>query len=290
MITLQDVRARRAPLALAGLSVSWNAGVHAVVGSPGDGGPLLLALIAGRERPRAGSVQVTDGEPTRADVRPRIAYVPLHPVLPEALRVDEVLRTAAAIRGDAPADPAARLAVLGVESLARRPVRSLFVEEVHTVALAEALTSSRAQVLLFEEPLLALDPRATSRVAEAIRARAREGRAVVVATASVRDSAELADDHLLLRGGKVVGRGGSGMDGAALPADGARLRIVSSDAQELLAAIAHEEAVEAVARRDAAVIVRGRSASALAEAVGRAVTISGVEITELRFELPEKTP
>jgi ABC-type multidrug transport system ATPase subunit len=251
----------------------------------------LLALIAGRERPRAGSVRVTDGEPTRAEVRPRIAHVPLHPVLPEALRVDEVLRTAAAIRGDAPSDPAARLALLGVESLARRPVRSLFVEEVHTVALAEALTSSRAQVLLLEEPLLALDPRATSRVAEAIRARAREGRAVVLATASLRDAAELADDHVLLRGGKVVGRGGSGIDGLAVPADGVRLRIVASDPQELLAAVASEETVEAVARRGAAVIVRGRSPSALAEAVGRAVTISGVEITELRFELPsEKSP
>jgi hypothetical protein len=64
------------------------------------------------------------------------------------------------------------------------------------------------------------------------------------------------------------------------------MRIVASDPQALLAAIATEAAVEAVARREGAVVARGRDAVALAAAVSRAVVASGVEVTEIRVEPP----
>jgi ABC-type multidrug transport system ATPase subunit len=286
MITLEGVAARQAPLTLASLSLSWAAGVHAIVGTPADGGPLLLALVAGRARLRSGRVSVLGSVPTDAGVRPQIAFVPFAPSLPDALRVSETLRAAAEIRGEGQSDPVKRLAVLGVESLASRPVHTLAPEEARAVALAEAVTSSRVRVLLVEEPLAGLDPRAESRLPERLRARGQEGCAVLVATASLRDAGELADDHVFLRGGRVAGMGGSAAELSAFSADGVRMRIVSSDAQALLGAVASEDAVEAVARRDAAVVVRGRSVNALAEAVGRAVTISGVDVVEMRIELP----
>lgn len=64
------------------------------------------------------------------------------------------------------------------------------------------------------------------------------------------------------------------------------MRVVASDPQALLAAVAAEPAVEAVARRDGAVVARGRDAMALAAAVGRAVVASGVDVTEMRIEPP----
>ena len=42
-----------------------------------------------------------------------------------------------------------------------------------------------------------------------LRARARDGCAVVVATASLRDAGDVADAHVLLRGGTVAGTAGS---------------------------------------------------------------------------------
>jgi ABC-2 type transport system ATP-binding protein len=284
MIVLEGVAGRRPALALASLSLRWGPGVHALVGAPADGGPALLALVAGVGRPRKGQIRVLDGPPHQGTVRPAIAYVPLTPSLPDSLRVGETLDLAAAIRGDPPGDAATRLAALGIEALAPRRVGTLAAEEVHAVALAEALTSTRARVLLLEEPLVDVDPRAAARLPELLRARGREGdRAVVLATASPRDASELADDHVLLRAGAIVAHTPSL---AGLTASGARMVVVSSDPRALVAAVAREAAVEAVARRDSAVIARGRDATSLAGAIGRAVLASGVDVVEMRLESP----
>jgi ABC-type multidrug transport system ATPase subunit len=165
-------------------------------------------------------------------------------------------------------------------------VRTLAPEEARAVSFAEALTSTRVRVLLLEEPLARVDPRAAARLPEVLRARGRDGCAVLVATASLRDAGDLADDHVLLRGGTVAGRAGSLAELSAFSPDGVRVRIVASDPQALLAAVAREGAVDAVARRDGAVVARGRDAALLAAAVGRAVVASGVDVTELRVEPP----
>lgn len=285
MISLEGVSARFAGSPLTGVSLAWGPGLHAIVGGPGDGGTCLLALLAGLARPRAGLVRVLEGNPGDPLVRRRVAHVPLDGALPDGLRAGEVLDLAALIRGEPPRPAAERLAVLGVESLAPRPVRTLSPGELRAVALAEALTSN-ASALLIEEPFVSLNPRATSRVAEALRARAREGAAVLVATASVRDAAELGDDHTLLQSGAVAGQAGSLEALAEFSPSGARLRILTDDPAGLAAALAREAAVEAIARKEGAVVARGRNATALAQAAARAVVESGVAVTQLRFEPP----
>jgi ABC-2 type transport system ATP-binding protein len=286
MIALDRVAARRAPLSRADLTLAWGAGLHSIVGAEADGGPLLLAVMAGRERTRRGTVQVLGGSPRDEGVREQIALVSRAPSLPDALRVGEVLDLAARIRGE-PARPARdRLAVLGIESLAARPVRTLAHDEARAVTLAEAITSTRVRVLLVDEPLVGMDPRAAGRAPELLRARGREGCAVVVATASVRDAGELCDDHVLLRQGVVAGTAASLDALGAFTVRGTRMRVLTSDAQALVAALALEPDVEAIARHDGAVTARGRDAVALARAVGRAVTASGVDLVEMRFDPP----
>jgi ABC-type multidrug transport system ATPase subunit len=157
---------------------------------------------------------------------------------------------------------------------------------MHAVALAEALTAARVQVLLLVEPLMDLDPRAAALVAPLVRARASEGCAVLVATASLRDASELADDHVLLRGGAVVRSGASPADLVSLAPTGAKVRVVASDPQALLAAAANDPAIEAIARRDAAVVARGSAVLAVAAAMGRAITASGVRVVEMALEPP----
>jgi ABC-type multidrug transport system ATPase subunit len=159
-------------------------------------------------------------------------------------------------------------------------------EETRAVAMAEAVTSSVVTVLLIEEPLVAIDARAAARLGEALRARSREGVAVVVTTASVRDAIELADDHVLLKSGVIVGRARSLDELAGLSPRGARVRMLVSDPRPLAAALAREEDVEAVARRDMAVVARGRDAVQLARAAARAIIASGVDVIELRIEAP----
>ena len=286
MIALEGIASRRGGLARASLSLDWDAGMHAVVGGTPDGAPELLAIVAGLERPRTGSVRVLDGNPHDAQVRRAIALVPATPALPERMTVRETLELAAAIRGDAATPPAAeRLATLGVEALAGRRVLGLSLEEARAVALVEALTAPSVRVILVEEPRVSVDPRAAALLPERLRARAAAGCAVVMTTPSMRDAATLGDDHLFLT--------------AARPPAMARLRIVTRDPAALVSAIAREPAVEGVSRHDAprsgngaasaatagalgVVVARGPDASALAHAVGRAVVASGADVVEMR--------
>lgn len=287
MIVLDGVAARRRPLALSSVSLSWGPGVHAVLGGREDGGGLLLALVAGAARPRSGSVTVLGGAAGDPDVRTRVSIVPLDPALPEALRVDETMVLAATIRGEPARDPAERLRVLGIEALAARPVRSLSLPEARAVALAEGATSSRVRVLLVEEPFVSMDPRALALLGERLRARGADGSAVIVLTASSRDAGELTDDQVLLRRGAIVARATSvgPLPGASPGA--ARLRVAAHDghaARALVAALASEEDVEGVALEGTSVVARGRDAVTLARSVGKAIVEASVDVAEMRCE------
>ena len=289
MIVIEGVAARRPPLALASVSLAWEAGVHSLVGARNDGGPLLLELLAGTTRPRAGRVRVLGGSPTDADVRRQVAHIPLSPALPDALRVGETLALAAELRDEPALDPAGRLALLGVEALAERRVPSLSRAEARAVALAEGLTSTRVRVLLVDEPLVTMDPRAAGCLAGVLRARAREGRAIVVCTASARDAGEVADDHTLLREGAVVGAVRSLDELATLSPGGAWVRLVAHDgagARAIVGALARAADVTAVESREATVRVRGRDALALARAIAGSVLEAGIDVIELRLEPP----
>jgi ABC-type multidrug transport system ATPase subunit len=286
VISLEGVSARRSPLALSNITVGWGSGVHAVVGGPDDGGALLLALVSGAARPRGGRVRVLDGAPTDRSVRARVAFISLETELPAAMRVDEVLALAEAIRGEPPRDARDRLRTLGIEALASRRTGTLSGEETRAVAMAEATTSARVVVLLVSEPLVKVDARAAAALPGVFRERAREGLAVVVATASVRDASDLADDCTFLRHGAVVGRTSSLIELAGHSPRGARLRIVASDPRALASALAREVGVQAVARSDGAVVARGEDALELARSAGRAIVASGVDVVEMRIEPP----
>jgi ABC-2 type transport system ATP-binding protein len=293
VIALDGVAARRRPLALASVSVEWGPGVHAVLGGREDGGELLLALIAGAVRPRSGRVTVLDGIPDDPAVRKRVSMVLLDPALPDALRVDETMALAAAVRGEPPRAASERLGVLGVESLATRPVRSLSLPEARAVALAEGVTSSRVSVLLVEEPLLSIDPRAAALLPQRLRARGADGCAVVVLTASARDASELADDHVILRRGAISARADA-VEALSSGSQAGALRVVARDshgARALVAALAREDDVDGVAQDGTSVVAHGRDAVNLARTVGRAIVGANVDVAEMRFDaLPGETP
>lgn len=292
MIALQTVhaRARATPSLIKDVTISWERGVLAVLGTPADGTTALLQVIAGATRVRAGSVLVEGRAPfSDAGARARVVYVPLETTLPDPLRVDEVCDLAGQIRGEPAQTAAARLAVLGLEALAKRRVGSLTPSEARAVSLAIAVTS-KAPVILVEEPLSGLDPLAPSRVIEALRARAAGGAAVVVTTASVRDATRLGDQLALLTQGVFshlppslahVGDGGAKL----------RVVIASSGAGEIspfVAALAEESAVTSVetaaftATRAlhgaVAVVVSGRDLLTLARAAGAAAARSGANV------------
>jgi ABC-type multidrug transport system ATPase subunit len=290
VIALVSVHARasgKPDSRLVDLSLSWERGVLAVLGARVDGTTALLEVLAGLVRPRAG-VALAFGEVPQAS-RARIAYVPLAPSLPDALRVDEVCELAARLRGEAPSSAASRLALLGLEHLASRPARTLSRGEARAVSLAIALGSS-ARLLLVEEPLVGLEPTAPARVIELLRARGASGVPVVVTTASVRDATALADQLGVLTRG-VFAHLSPAL--AHVGDEGAHLRVVvaseaRADAAPLVAALAEDPAVTKVelsafaATRvlHAAVVleVTGAELLAVARAVQVASARTGIDV------------
>jgi ABC-type nitrate/sulfonate/bicarbonate transport system ATPase subunit len=291
MIALANVFARgrgtrgRPPSLLKGVSLARKDGVLAVVGAPIDGTSLLLAVIAGLVPARSGRVEVSGK--AAADARELVAHVPLDAALPDVLRVEEVCDLASAIRGEPKTPAAERLASLGLEALAKRRVRSLSPGETRAVALAIALTS-RAPVLLVEEPLAQLEPVAPSRVVSLLRARAAAGATVIVTTASVRDATKLADELAVMTQGFLAPLPPSL---AHVGSDGARLRIVtsSSGAAALVGALAEDPAIASVETSAfsgdtrangaaSAVLVSGRDLLAVAGAVAAASTRTGIDV------------
>ena len=287
MIDFTDVQARVPPLAIAPFRARLEAGVHALLGGKDDGVAIVLGLVAGSVALRGGRLLVDGLAAGAARVRPSVAHVALDVALPEALRVDEALAVASSIRGGPSGGAAARLDPFGLAPLARRLIRTLSLEEKRAVAIVEALTGG-ARVVLVEEPLASVDPRAVGAIEQALRERARAGACVVVATASVRDARTLADDVLVFDRGRLV-RHAPATDPLPLTGPGgAVVHAVVSDPPRLAAALARDPAVTGVALEPRAVVVRGADAIALARAVAAAARESDVVVESLRPELASR--
>jgi len=289
VIALEGASARMGSSSITHLTTAWGQGIHSVVGARDDGGPLVLALVAGGARVRRGRLRVLGRSPSDSKVRPAVARVLLEPALPGAVRVSEFLRIASTIRGEAARPPRERLAELAIEALAERTIRSLSRPEARAVALAEAVTSSRVRVLLVEEPRAFMDPRAASQIAIALQKKARNGCVVLVATASLRDAADLADDHAMMHRGTLVAELRTLDAVAGFSPGGARLRVVlqtAADARSMMAALAHDTSVEGIARADTVMILRGPDSVWLARAAAAAALEAGIDIVEMGLGTP----
>jgi ABC-type multidrug transport system ATPase subunit len=293
MIVLEGLHARAGGTAkrpasrLENVTLTWEKGVLAVLGTPADGTTTLLEVLAGIVPVRAGRATVGGAPPDEG--RALVAYVPLEPVLPDPLRVSEVCELATRLRGEPATTAEARLAPLGIESLAERRVRSLSQAEARAVSLAIAL-SSKARVLLVEEPLAALAPAACARVLEVLRARATAGACIVVSTASVRDATSFADQLGMLTQGVFTHLPPSV---AHVGVSGARLRVVVSanaatEVAPFVSALTAESAIATVETATfagtrvlhaaVAVIVSGGDLLAVARAVGMAAARTGANV------------
>jgi iron(III) transport system ATP-binding protein len=213
MIRLDGVRKRFGDVAAvddASLCVARGE-VVALLGPSGCGKTTLLRLIAGFERPDAGSVTV-DG---------RLAAAPHAWIPPEARRVGMVfqdyalfphLTVAANIgfglpRRERPRRVPELLEIVGLDGLGHRYPHELSGGQQQRVALARALAPAPELVLL-DEPWSNVDPflRETLRaeVAEIIRPL---GVTVLLVTHDREEAFSLADRIALMRDGKVVQEG-----------------------------------------------------------------------------------
>jgi ABC-type multidrug transport system ATPase subunit len=254
----------------------------ALLGKAVDGVDALLDAVAGVIPARRGKVTIAGRPPGPSR---SVAYVPFVPVLPEVLRVEDYLRTAASLRGEAGAPPEDRLEVLGVAPLLRRSIGGLSLEQARTVALVEAVTSA-AEVLLLADPLADLDPRAAGRIGPAILERVAQGATVLCSTASAEDAAVVGRDVLVFERGQLVQRS-SDRESWSPPVGpgGARLLVRSEGARYLLAELASDPTFREVVGAGADLVTTGTDPVAMASAVVVAARRAGVELDSMRFVL-----
>ncbi len=214
--------------ALRGVDAQFAAGrFTGVVGPSGSGKSSLLALLALRDKPDAGTLDVlgtstTEARPSRVRAlrRTAIAWIaqrPTHSLFPH-LSAEEHLRLAGRLRRT-PLDPADALDQVGLGGRAGSLPVQLSGGEQQRLAVACAL-AGRPPVVLADEPTAELDDDSAGLVLDALSAAAEQGSCVVVTTHDARLVAG-ADRVLLLRHGVLsTDRAAGGGDSAVIDSAG----------------------------------------------------------------------
>ena len=202
---------------LEAISASFAQGrVTAILGPNGAGKSSLLACLAGLRTPDSGQVTVAGTPRNRIPPRDLARHIGF---LPQSADIhwDVDVATLVALGrfphrgrwGETAADAAAVAAAMAstdIAHLGARIVNTLSGGERSRVLLARVLAGT-PEWLLADEPLASLDPAHQLDVLDCLRKFARAGAGVVVVLHDLNQAARVADDVLLMRGGRVVAFG-----------------------------------------------------------------------------------
>ena len=199
---------RPRPLVLDDVSLTLETGtIHALVGANGAGKTTLLRHLTGLLPIQEGNLEVLGRTPGDRQLAAEISYLPEITDAPSRLLVQECLQLQGALFGIAPAQLKRRcqemLAAVGLEQLARRPLRTLSKGQRRRVAFAQALLPD-VRLLILDEPFHGIDPLWCERLHQLLRQRVRDGLTVLLSSHLLLDLEGLADSVTLLGRGKVL--------------------------------------------------------------------------------------
>jgi heme exporter protein A len=182
-----------------------------VLGPNGAGKTTLLKTLARLIHPTAGGVRL-DGEDwlaAPADRQRKIGVLSHATYLYDGLTALENLRFFGTLYGLRDADARAReaLSAVGLEDAADRSVGHLSRGQAQRVAIARAVLHEPA-LLLLDEPYAGLDPRAATRLSEALGALHAAGRTVLLTTHDLARAPAAATRYLVLVEGRARSEGG----------------------------------------------------------------------------------
>ncbi|MGO4700760.1 L-arabinose ABC transporter ATP-binding protein AraG [Dyella sp. 2RAB6] len=201
--------------ALDGVSLEVRAGeVHGLMGENGAGKSTLLKVLAGVNRPQAGTLRL-DGRPqhfadTRAAIDAGIAviYQELH-LVPELTVAENLLlgqlpgRLGLLDRRALVARAIDALGRLGERIDPHMPVKRLSIGQRQMLEIGKALLRD-ARVIAFDEPTSSLSARETERLFRIIEGLRDEGRAIIYVTHRMDEVDALCDRVTVLRDGRRI--------------------------------------------------------------------------------------
>jgi len=220
MIELEDVRfARGRQVIFDGVDMRFPRGqVTAVLGPSGTGKTTLLRLIGGQVRPASGRVTVDGTEVSRARrkalyaLRRRMGVLFQNGALFTDLTVGD--NVAFPLRAHSRLDEALirRIVLFKLEAVGLRAARDKYPAELsggmaRRAALARAMALD-PEIMLYDEPFAGQDPvsmgvllRLIRRLNDAL------GLTSIVVTHDVSEALSIADQVIVIAGGRVIGRG-----------------------------------------------------------------------------------
>jgi lipopolysaccharide export system ATP-binding protein len=192
---------------LSGVDLSLAKGrILAVLGPSGAGKSTLFRVLAGELQAQAGRVYIDERDVTReplwARARAGLGYVPQTPSVLWDLTVSENIRTFARLCGDRATRVEAHAELVGLGDRLTVTASELSGGERRRLEILRALIA-KPRLLLLDEPLSGIDPAFAGHLTELLRARAREGMAILLADHRVREALAICDEALLLAAGRV---------------------------------------------------------------------------------------
>jgi ABC-2 type transport system ATP-binding protein len=193
-------------VALNGLDLEVRRGeITALLGPNGAGKSTTISLLLGLANPDKGSVELFGESPRLLSARRRIGMMLQSAVLPDTLRVRELLRLTACYYGTPePLDQVARLA--GIDDLQGRFYGKLSGGQQRRVQFALALCGA-PDFLCLDEPTVGLDSQARKALWATIRTKTEAGCAVLLTTHYLEEAEAVADHVAVLSGGRLVKEG-----------------------------------------------------------------------------------
>lgn len=176
--------------------------VYGLLGPNGAGKTTTLRALLGFLNPTSGEVRLLGTSPRDLAIRQRVGYVGGDVVLDRGLKVRELLRWYARLRGGVPqAEIDALCERLTLD--ASRKIGELSTGNRQKVAIVQAFMH-QPSVLVLDEPTAGLDPLLQRKVLDLVRARREAGSAVLYSSHLLPEVEDIADRVGILRQGVLV--------------------------------------------------------------------------------------
>lgn len=193
------------------ISTTFTQGVYGLLGANGAGKTTLLRLLCDILRPDEGQI-LCNGRPIDklgAGYRRFLGYLPQEFGFYPDFTAERFLMYMAALKA-LPAPEAKRksrelLAMVGLEEVKGKKIKTFSGGMVRRLGIAQAMLND-PEILILDEPTSGLDPKERIRFRNIISAFSRD-RIVILSTHIVSDVEYIADEILLMKGGRLLQQG-----------------------------------------------------------------------------------
>jgi ABC-2 type transport system ATP-binding protein len=263
------------------MSVQVYPGITGLLGPNGAGKTTLLRMIGGLAEASQGEVRLL-GDPVRDNPQMyrRIGVMSAHETVYEFFTGREFVEFAARLYQLTSLGPAVDRAIeaVGLTEVQHRRLGTYSRGMRQRMRLAATLVHD-PEVLLLDEPLNGTDPRQRIEFQDLMHRLGDEGRTILISSHILEEVETLADSVLLMVSGKLAASGDFHAIRAKLDEQPYKIRIVSSDARTMAAALVQTEAVDSVSvDPDGSLVVLSRNVSALQLSVPRLAKEHGVRL------------